>query len=212
MANLLSDEPATNSIISKVIIHVINVQESLGLDGLKKKSKTDLFGPNGETDKILAKGKDGFRPGLKGTCYLRVNKSLFRWTCASYQAAYRNPYFVGLVRHIKQQLKSGSIKRLSAPLVSPFNPPVLPFDETYHRGHRNVTSLADRLTQTERTERGGRRRERTRHRNLDLDLDLDLDHHHHETTREEPHIHSPAPILQKFEAKRLSRSDAKPTF
>ncbi|WZZ26928.1 hypothetical protein YC2023_010329 [Brassica napus] len=51
-------------------------------------------------------------------------------------------YFVGLVRHIKQQieilllldvrhikqqLKSGSIKRLSAPLVSPFNPSVLSF-------------------------------------------------------------------------------------
>ena len=55
--------------------------------------------------------------------------SLFRWTCVSYQAMVRNPSFVGLVRHIKQQLKSGSIKRLSAPLVSPFNPPVLPFGE-----------------------------------------------------------------------------------
>ncbi|WZZ34424.1 hypothetical protein YC2023_017825 [Brassica napus] len=49
--------------------------------------------------------------------------SLFRWTCASYQAMVRNPSSVGLVRHIKQQLKSGSIKRLS------FNPPVLPFGE-----------------------------------------------------------------------------------
>uniref|UniRef100_A0A0D3A8K7 Uncharacterized protein n=1 Tax=Brassica oleracea var. oleracea TaxID=109376 RepID=A0A0D3A8K7_BRAOL len=55
--------------------------------------------------------------------------SLFRWTCESYQATFRNHSFVGLVRHIKQQLKSGSIKRLSAPLVSPFNPPVLPFGE-----------------------------------------------------------------------------------
>ncbi|WZZ00918.1 hypothetical protein YC2023_073246 [Brassica napus] len=51
--------------------------------------------------------------------------SLFRWTCASYQATFRNPSFVGLVRHIKQQLKSCSIKRLSAPLVSPFNPPMV---------------------------------------------------------------------------------------
>ena len=34
----------------------------------KKIQKTSLFGSNGETDKILAKGKDGFRPGLKGTC------------------------------------------------------------------------------------------------------------------------------------------------
>ncbi|WZZ67159.1 hypothetical protein YC2023_078529 [Brassica napus] len=59
--------------------------------------------------------------------YLQVNKSLFRLTCASYQTTYRNLSFVELVRHIKQQLKSGSIKRLSAPLVSPFNPPVLPF-------------------------------------------------------------------------------------
>ncbi|WZY86576.1 hypothetical protein YC2023_032960 [Brassica napus] len=64
-----------------------------------------------------------------GASYLRVNKSLFRWTCASYQATYRNPSFVGLVHHIKQQLKSGSIKRLSTPLVSPVNPSVLPFGE-----------------------------------------------------------------------------------
>ncbi|KAF3515872.1 hypothetical protein DY000_02058713 [Brassica cretica] len=55
--------------------------------------------------------------------------SLFRWTCASYQATIRNPSFVGLVHHIKQQLKSGSIKRLSAPLVSPFNPSILPCGE-----------------------------------------------------------------------------------
>uniref|UniRef100_A0A0D3CG45 Uncharacterized protein n=1 Tax=Brassica oleracea var. oleracea TaxID=109376 RepID=A0A0D3CG45_BRAOL len=34
--------------------------------------------------------------------------SLFCWTCASYQATDRNPSFVGLVRQIKQQLKSGS--------------------------------------------------------------------------------------------------------
>ncbi|KAF3602317.1 hypothetical protein F2Q69_00035297 [Brassica cretica] len=33
--------------------------------------------------------------------------SLFRWTCASYQETDRNPSFVGLVRHIKQQPKSG---------------------------------------------------------------------------------------------------------
>ena len=57
LANFLSDEPTTNSIMPKVIIHVINFQESLGLDGLQKESKTDLFGPNGETDQILAKGK-----------------------------------------------------------------------------------------------------------------------------------------------------------
>ena len=36
MANLLSDEPTTNSIMPKVIIHVLNVQEILGLDGLQK--------------------------------------------------------------------------------------------------------------------------------------------------------------------------------
>ncbi|KAG5400810.1 hypothetical protein IGI04_015417 [Brassica rapa subsp. trilocularis] len=68
MANLLSDESTANSIITKVIIHVLNVQESVGLDGFQKDSKTSLFGPNGETDKILAKGKDGFRPAFKGTC------------------------------------------------------------------------------------------------------------------------------------------------
>ena len=54
--------------MTKVIIHVLNVQERIGLDGFQKDSKTSLFGPNGETDKILAKGKDGFRPDLKGTC------------------------------------------------------------------------------------------------------------------------------------------------
>ncbi|CAF2042398.1 unnamed protein product, partial [Brassica napus] len=68
MANLLSDEPTVNSIMPKVIIHVLNVQKSIGLDGFQKDSKTSLFSPNGETDKILAKRKDGFRPALKGTC------------------------------------------------------------------------------------------------------------------------------------------------
>ncbi|WZZ46970.1 hypothetical protein YC2023_043229 [Brassica napus] len=46
--------------------------------------------------------------------YLRVNKSLFRWTCASYQATFRNPSFGGPVSHIKHQLKSGSIIGSSA--------------------------------------------------------------------------------------------------
>ncbi|KAF2558011.1 hypothetical protein F2Q68_00014105 [Brassica cretica] len=96
MANLLSDEPTTNSIMPKVIIHVLNVQESLGLD---------------EHFLFLVE-------------FLPSKHSLFRWIYASYQATFRNPSFVG-----KQQLKSGSIKRLSAPLVSPFNPPVLPFGE-----------------------------------------------------------------------------------
>ncbi|KAG5390182.1 hypothetical protein IGI04_031723 [Brassica rapa subsp. trilocularis] len=68
MANLLSDEPTVNSIMPNVIIHVLNIQKSIGLDGFQKDSKTSLFSANGETDKILAKRKDGFRPGLKGTC------------------------------------------------------------------------------------------------------------------------------------------------
>ena len=68
MTNLLSDEPTTNSIMPKVIIHVLYFQESLGLDGFQKDSKTDLFGPNGETDKNWLRKKDGFRPGLKETC------------------------------------------------------------------------------------------------------------------------------------------------
>ncbi|KAF2580237.1 hypothetical protein F2Q68_00006203 [Brassica cretica] len=68
MANLLSDEPKTNSIMPKVIIHVLNVQESLGLDGFQKDSKTDLFESNGETEKNWLRKKDGFRPGLKETC------------------------------------------------------------------------------------------------------------------------------------------------
>ncbi|WZZ69912.1 hypothetical protein YC2023_081282 [Brassica napus] len=155
MANLLSDEPATNSIIPKVIIHVLNVHESFGLDGLQKESKIDLFGPNGETDKNWLRKKYGFRPDLKETClgpyqehiihfskswsllyqeaaqvsntsfflvWLAPSKLLYFVGCASYQATYRNLSFVGLVRHIKQQLEFGSIKRLSDPLVSPFNP------------------------------------------------------------------------------------------
>ncbi|WZZ68271.1 hypothetical protein YC2023_079641 [Brassica napus] len=46
-------------------------------------------------------------------CFLvRLSPSkqpLIRWTCASYQATFRNPSFGGLVSHIKHQLKSGSI-------------------------------------------------------------------------------------------------------
>ena len=80
MTNLLSDEPATNSTMPKVIIHVQNVQESLGLDGFQKDSKTDLFGPNGETDKILAKGKYRFRPGLKGTCLGSYQEHILRFS------------------------------------------------------------------------------------------------------------------------------------
>ncbi|KAF3504457.1 hypothetical protein F2Q69_00043068 [Brassica cretica] len=86
MANLLSDEPTTNSIMPK------NTSCFFGVVSSKQ-------------------------------------TSLFRWTCASYQATYRNPSFVGLVFHIKQQLKFGSIKKPSAPLVSPFNSSVLPFGE-----------------------------------------------------------------------------------
>ncbi|KAF3570455.1 hypothetical protein F2Q69_00059564 [Brassica cretica] len=58
MANLLSDEPTTNSIMPK-----------------------NTF--------------------VSWLGYLRVNKSLFRWTCASYQATFRNPPFGGLVSQIK---------------------------------------------------------------------------------------------------------------
>ncbi|WZZ79028.1 hypothetical protein YC2023_099600 [Brassica napus] len=46
-------------------------------------------------------------------CFLvRLSPSkqpLIRWTCASYQATFRNPSFGGLVSHIKHLLKSGSI-------------------------------------------------------------------------------------------------------
>ena len=44
MANLLSDEPTVNSIMTKVIIHVLNVQESIGLDGFKKIQKRTCLG------------------------------------------------------------------------------------------------------------------------------------------------------------------------
>ena len=42
MGNLLSNEPKTNSIMPKVIIHVLNVQESIGLDGVQKRIKNIL--------------------------------------------------------------------------------------------------------------------------------------------------------------------------
>ncbi|WZZ53810.1 hypothetical protein YC2023_053917 [Brassica napus] len=124
MANLLSDEPTTNSIMPKVIIHVIDVQKSLGLDGFQKDSKIDLFGPDGETDKILAKGKDGFRPGLKGTCLglylehiIHFSKSwswlyqeadqVSKTSCfLVWLAPSKLLYFVGLVRHIKQRIET----------------------------------------------------------------------------------------------------------
>ncbi|KAF3536310.1 hypothetical protein F2Q69_00022559 [Brassica cretica] len=51
----------------------------------------------------------------------------FRICCATLRSTISS--FVGLVCNIKQQSKFGSIKRLFAPLVSPFNPPVLPFGE-----------------------------------------------------------------------------------
>ena len=76
MTNLLSDEPATNSIMPKVIIHVLNVRESLGLDGFQKYSKTNLFWPNRETNKILAKGKMAFDQALKGLALGHI-KSIF---------------------------------------------------------------------------------------------------------------------------------------
>lgn len=44
MANHLSDGPATNSIMPKVIIHVQYVPESIGLDGFPKGSKQACLG------------------------------------------------------------------------------------------------------------------------------------------------------------------------
>ncbi|KAF2544201.1 hypothetical protein F2Q68_00031585 [Brassica cretica] len=41
--------------------------------------------------------------------FLVSKQPLIRWTCASYQATFKNPSFGGLVSHIKHQLKSGSI-------------------------------------------------------------------------------------------------------
>ncbi|CAG7885938.1 unnamed protein product [Brassica rapa] len=70
---------------------------------------------------------------LLDRCVISGNKlalgisTAFRICCATLRFTITS--FVGLVRHIKKQSKLGSIKRLSAPLVSPFNPPVLPFSE-----------------------------------------------------------------------------------
>ncbi|KAF3544803.1 hypothetical protein DY000_02006972 [Brassica cretica] len=101
MANLLSDEPTTNSIMKKeYILHQV---------------------------KVVAISRDSPKHLMFLVEFPPSKHSLFRCTCASYQATFRNPSFVGLVRYIKQQLKFGSIKRLSTALVSPFNPSVIPF-------------------------------------------------------------------------------------
>ena len=77
MANLLSDEPTTNSIMPKVIIHVLNVQESIGLDGFQKDSKTNLFGPNGETDKYWLREKMDFDQASKGHVLAHIRSIFF---------------------------------------------------------------------------------------------------------------------------------------
>ncbi|WZZ34547.1 hypothetical protein YC2023_017948 [Brassica napus] len=110
MANLLSDEPTTNSIMPKMIIHVLNVQESLGLDGFQKQT---CLGQMEKPIKYWLREKMDFDQASNG----HNNSCFLVWLAPS-----KLLYFVGLVRHIKQQLKFGSIKRFSAPLVSPFNP------------------------------------------------------------------------------------------
>ena len=77
MANLLSDEPMVNSIMTKVIIHVLNVQESIGLDGFQKDSKTNLFGPNGETDKYWLREKMDFDQASKGHVLTHIRSIFF---------------------------------------------------------------------------------------------------------------------------------------
>ncbi|KAF2563284.1 hypothetical protein F2Q70_00018673 [Brassica cretica] len=77
MANLLFDEPTTNSIMPKVIIHVLNVQESLGLDGLQKESKTDLFETNGETNKNWLRKKMDFDQALKRHVLAHIRSVFF---------------------------------------------------------------------------------------------------------------------------------------
>ncbi|CAN6890549.1 unnamed protein product [Brassica oleracea] len=77
IANLLSDEPTVNSIMKKVIIHFLNVQESIGLDGFQKDSKTNLFGPNGETDKYWLKEKMDFDQASKGHVLAHIRSIFF---------------------------------------------------------------------------------------------------------------------------------------
>ncbi|KAF2597452.1 hypothetical protein F2Q68_00009287 [Brassica cretica] len=77
MANLLSDEPTVNSIMKNVIIHVLNVQESIGLDGFQKDSKTSLFGPNGETDKYWLREKMDFDQASKGHVLAHIRSIFF---------------------------------------------------------------------------------------------------------------------------------------
>ncbi|KAG5375944.1 hypothetical protein IGI04_040540 [Brassica rapa subsp. trilocularis] len=54
---------------------------------------------------------------------IELGSAAFRICCATLRSTISS--FLGLVRHIKQQSKFSSIKRLSAPLVSTFNPSVL---------------------------------------------------------------------------------------
>ncbi|KAF3534437.1 hypothetical protein DY000_02038898 [Brassica cretica] len=119
MANLLSDEPTVNSIMTKVIIHVLNVQESIGLDGFQKDSKTNLFGPNGKTDKYWLREKMDFDQASKGHVLAHIRSIFFTFqspgrgymkrTLLSFLVRLSpsfDPSFVGPVRHIRQRSKS----------------------------------------------------------------------------------------------------------
>ncbi|KAF3541741.1 hypothetical protein F2Q69_00019676 [Brassica cretica] len=75
----------------------------------------------------------------------------FRICCATLRSTISS--FVGLVRHIKQQSKLGRIKRLSAPLVSPFNPTIL--SQLKSRPSAAITASSPRHEATKRRDVSG---------------------------------------------------------
>uniref|UniRef100_M4F7A7 Uncharacterized protein n=1 Tax=Brassica campestris TaxID=3711 RepID=M4F7A7_BRACM len=77
MANLLSHEPTTNSIMLKVIIHVLDVQESFGLMVFKKIQKQTFSGQMEKPIKCWLREKMDFDQASKGHVLAHIRSIFF---------------------------------------------------------------------------------------------------------------------------------------
>ncbi|KAF3506812.1 hypothetical protein F2Q69_00009215 [Brassica cretica] len=116
-------EPAEESMLelkpAEVIVDELDELSELSDTSLELNELSDtedgagLVAGRNEPFSAQRKIHNKFNLGRTLLCFLvRLSPSkqpLIRWTCASYQATFRNPSFGGLVSHIKHQLKSGSI-------------------------------------------------------------------------------------------------------
>ena len=107
MANILSDEPTTNSIMLKVIIHVLNVQESLRLDGFQKIQKQTCLGQMEKPIKYWLTEKMNFDQASKGHVLAHIRSIFF-----TFQSPGRG--------YIKRQFKFQSKTLFSQVFVSIF--------------------------------------------------------------------------------------------